>query len=118
VPQQGGDGLGQVEPVGAQPEPGGAVGTGGIGCTQCGDLAGLLAVERDQAAGEAVAGDDVPPGGGPGGEPLVQIVLGTFTELPSTAGQPGQESGRYGEALLGPLVGAVAKRRSRGASTP
>jgi hypothetical protein len=29
-------------------------------------------------------------------------VLGAFAELVSAAGQPGQERGRYGEALLGP----------------
>jgi hypothetical protein len=53
-------------------------------------------------------GDDVPPGGGPGGEPLVEIVLGAFTDLPPAVGQPRQDSDRHGEALLGPLVGAVA----------
>ncbi len=57
----------------------------------------------------------MPPGGGPGAEPFVEIVLGAFTELPSAVGQLGQESDRHGEALLGPLVGAVAKRR-RGAA--
>ena len=48
--------FGHVEPVGAELEPGGAVGAGDFGGAQCGDLAGLLAVEHDQAAGEAVAG--------------------------------------------------------------
>jgi len=38
-------------------------------------------------------------------------VLGAFTQVPSAAVQPGQERDRYGEALLGPLVGAVAERR-------
>jgi hypothetical protein len=53
----------------------------------------------------------VPPGGGPGAEPRVEIVLGAVTGVPSAAGRPGQERGRHGEALLGPLVGAVAERR-------
>ena len=166
LPQQGGNGLGHVEPVRAELEPGGAVGAGGVGRAQCGDPAGLLAVERDKATGKAVAeregliqqpppdrrapgvrsrraglrpfgadhrnvdvaddallagpgqeGDDVPPGGGPGAEPLVQVVLGTFTKLPPAAVQPCQERGRRGEALLGPLVGAVAQRR-RGNARP
>jgi hypothetical protein len=56
-------------------------------------------------------GDDVPPGGRPGGEPLVEIVLGAFTQVPSAVGQLRQERDRHGKALLGPLVGAVAKRR-------
>jgi hypothetical protein len=55
LPQQGGNGLGHVEPVCAELEPGGAVGAGGVGGAQRGDFAGLLAVERDKAAGEAVA---------------------------------------------------------------
>jgi hypothetical protein len=160
LPQQGGNGLGHVEPVRAELEPGGAVGAGGVGGAQRGDSAGLLAVEHNKAADEAVTGregliqqqppdrsepgvrsrraglhpvsadhrdgdvaddalltgpgqegDDVPPGGGPGGEPLVEIVLGAVTELPSAAVQPGQERDRHGKALFGPLVGAVAKRR-------
>src|SRR5207249_9082940 len=137
---------------------------GDFGGAQGGDLADLLAVERDKAAGEAVAGregliqqqppdrrepglrsrraglrpagpghrnldgagdallagpgqegDDVPPGGGPGTEPRVEIVLGAVTEVPSAAVQPGQERDRHGEALLGPLVGAMAERRRSGA---
>jgi len=55
-PQQGGNGLGHVKPVRAKLEPGGTVGAGGIGRTQRGDRADLLAVERDEAAGEPVAG--------------------------------------------------------------
>ena len=43
-------------------------------------------------------------------------MLGAFAELASAAGQPGQEGGRHGEALLGPLVGAVAERRRGGAA--
>jgi hypothetical protein len=51
-PQQGGHGLGHVEPVRADLEPGAAAGAGDIGGAQRGDGAGLLAVERDEAAGE------------------------------------------------------------------
>src|SRR6478752_5354676 len=34
-------------------------------------------------AGPGQEGDDVPPGGGPGAEPRVEIVLGAFTQVPS-----------------------------------
>jgi len=137
-----------------------AGGARGVGGAQSGDRAGLLAVERDEAAGDAVAGceglleqqppdrrepgvrsgraglrprgadhrnleladdallagpgqagNDVPPGSRPGAEPRVEIVLGAVTQVPSAIGRPGQERGRHGEALLGPLVGAVAERR-------
>jgi hypothetical protein len=37
-------------------------------------------------------------------------VLGAFAELVSAAGQPGQECGHYGAALLRPLVGVIAQR--------
>jgi len=53
----------------------------------------------------------VPSGGGPCGEPLVKIVLGAFIQVPPAAVQPGQERDGHGEALLGPLVGAVPDRR-------
>ena len=55
---------------------------------------------------------------GPVPNHCVEIVLGAFTEVPSAAGQPGQERDRHGEALLGPLVGAVAERRRGGAAGP
>ena len=45
-------------------------------------------------------------------------MLGAFTQVPSAAGQPGQERDRHGDALLGPLVGAVAERRRGGAAGP
>ena len=55
--------------------------------------AGLRPVSVDHRDGEVVddallagpgqEGDDVPPGGRPGGEPLVEIVLGAVTEVPS-----------------------------------
>lgn len=60
----------------------------------------------------------MPPGGGPGAEPRVDVVLGAFTQVPSAAGQPGQERDRDSEALLGPLAGAVAERRRSGAAGP
>jgi hypothetical protein len=53
----------------------------------------------------------MPPGGRPGGEPLVEIALAALTEVPSAVVQPRQERDRHGQALLGPLVGAAAKRR-------
>ena len=55
---------------------------------------------------------------GPVANHCVEIVLGAFTQLPSAAVQPGQERDRHGEALLGPLVGAVAERRRGGAAGP
>ena len=54
VPEQGGDGLGNVEPVRAELEPGGFIAARDLADAQRGDPAGLLAVERDQAAGDAV----------------------------------------------------------------
>ncbi|HEY5988487.1 MAG TPA: hypothetical protein VIV12_19225 [Streptosporangiaceae bacterium] len=60
LPQQGGNGLGYVEPLRAELEPGGADAAERVDRLQCGDLAGLLAVERDKAAGEAVAEREVP----------------------------------------------------------
>ena len=60
----------------------------------------------------------MPPGGGPGAEPAVEIVLGAVTQVPSAVGQPGQERDRHGDALLGPLVGAVAERCPGGAAGP
>ena len=52
----------------------------------------------------------MPPDGGPGAEPGVDVMLGAVIQVLSAAVQPGQERNRYGEALLGPLVGAVADR--------
>ena len=163
VPQQRGDGLRHVEPVGAELEPGDVAGAPDVGGAQGGDLADLLTVEHDEAAGDAVAeregvieqqppdrreprrgcrcwgfrlgvdhgqfdaaedallagpgqeGQGVLPGAGPAGEPAVEVVLGALGGPASAAGQPGQERDRHGEALLGPLVGAVAKRRRGGA---
>jgi hypothetical protein len=43
-------------------------------------------------------------------------VLGAITQVPSAVAQPGQERDRHGQALLGPLVGAVAERRRGGAA--
>jgi hypothetical protein len=40
-----------------------------------------------------------------------------FTGLPFAVGRPCQESDGHGEALLGPLAGAVAERRG-GAAGP
>jgi hypothetical protein len=76
----------------------------------------LDAAEDALAAGPGQEGQGVLPGAWPGGEPAVEVVLGAFAELVSAAGQPGQEGGRYGEALLGPLVGAVADWRRGGAA--
>jgi hypothetical protein len=76
----------------------------------------LEAAEDALAAGPGQEGEGVLPRAWPGGEPAVEVVLGAFAELVSAAGQPGQEGGRYGEALLGPLVEAVADRRRGGAA--
>jgi hypothetical protein len=54
VPKQGGDGLGNVEPVRAELEPGGGIGAPDLADAQRGDPAGLLAVEHNQAASDAV----------------------------------------------------------------
>ncbi len=58
MPKQGGDGVRNVEPVRAKPEPGGGAGARDVGGAQGGDRADLLAVEQDEAAGDAVAGRD------------------------------------------------------------
>ncbi len=54
VPGQGGNGLGNVEPVGAELEPDGSISARDLADAQGGDPAGLLAVEHHQAAGDAV----------------------------------------------------------------
>jgi hypothetical protein len=76
----------------------------------------LDAAEDALVTGPGQEGEGVLPGAWPGGEPAVEVVLGALAELVSAAGQPGQEGGRYGEALLGPLIGAVAERRCGGAA--
>jgi hypothetical protein len=58
MPKQGGDGVRNVEPVRAKPEPGGGAGARDVGGAQGCDRADLLAVEQDEAAGDAVAGRD------------------------------------------------------------
>ena len=78
LPQQGGNGLRHVEPVRAELEPGGAVGAGGIGRPQRGDRADLLAVERHEAAGDAVAASRA---SGPGGQASAPTVLITGTSM-------------------------------------
>jgi len=47
-------------------------------------------VEDALLAGPGQEGNDVPPGSGPGAEPLVEIALGAFTQVPSAAVQPRQ----------------------------
>ena len=54
VPEQGGDGLGNVEPVRAELELGGFIGARDLADAQGGDPAGLLGVEHNQAVGDAV----------------------------------------------------------------
>jgi hypothetical protein len=76
----------------------------------------LDAAENALAAGPGQEGPGVLPRAGRGGAPAVEVVLGAFAELVPAPGQPGQEDGRYGETLLGPLVGAVAERRCGGAA--
>jgi hypothetical protein len=82
-PQQGGNGLGNVKPVRAELEPGGAADAGGIGRAQRGDPADLLAVERDKAAGDAVAGRE-----------------GLVEQQPPDRREPGVGSGRAGPPPL------------------
>ena len=69
-------------------------------------------------AGPGQEGDEASPGGGPRAEPFVEIMLDAFTELPFAVGQPCQEGDRHGEALLGPLVGAVGDQRRGGVAGP
>jgi hypothetical protein len=75
------------------------------------DRGQLDAAEDVLAAGPGQEGEGVLPRVWPGGEPAIELVLDAFAELVSAVGHPGQEGGRCGEALHGPLVGAVADRR-------
>ena len=54
-PQQGGNGLGHIQPVRAELDLGTVADAASIGRAQRGDLADLLAVERHKTTGEAAA---------------------------------------------------------------
>jgi hypothetical protein len=110
----GGEGLVEQQPPDRR-EPGVRSGRAGLR-PRGADHRNLELADDALLAGPGQEGNDVPPGGRPGAEPRVEIVPGAVTQVPSAAGQPGQERGRHGEALLGPLVGAVAERRRGGAA--
>jgi hypothetical protein len=66
LPQQGDDGLGHVEPVGAELELGSTAGAGDFSGAECGDLAGLMAVEHDKARWQVALGSPGPVAGSQG----------------------------------------------------